>query len=172
MIDGNRPRRRNSLRYPGFDYTQPVCVFVTLCTHHRQRLFGHISDAEMVSSPAGVHAADLWHRLSDRFPSMIVDTFVMMPDHLHSIVFLGANPEARSNAPSLSDLVKWYKVTVQSAYSANVRAGAWTPYRSHLWQRGYHDRIIRSDHELDDIRRYIEANPARWQARQDGDSWP
>ena len=141
MPDGTLPKRRNSLRYPGYDYSQPGCIFVTLCTHQRQTLFGRIIDSEMLISPVGEHARDLWYRLPEQYEGVIVDTFVIMPDHIHAIVFLGANPNVQSNDPSLSDIIKLYKVTMHAAYGANVKEERWRSYKTHLWQRGFHDRI-------------------------------
>jgi hypothetical protein len=43
-----------------------------------------------------------------------------------------------------------------------VREQGWPPYDGRLWQRGFYDRIVRNDYDLEKFRRYIEANPARW----------
>jgi REP element-mobilizing transposase RayT len=168
LSNNDPPRRRNSQRYPGYDYSQPGAVFVTLCTHHRQRLFGRIVDGQMMPSPAGAEFEDIWRDLPDRFPDIVLDAFALMPDHLHAILFIGTNPLIESDrGSSLSDVMKWYKVKTQATYSRRVREGSWPRYERHLWQRDYHDRIIRNDYELERIRVYIEGNPGRWQERQD-----
>ena len=80
------PRRRNSLRYPGYDYAQPGAVFVTVCTAGKQRLFGSVEDGQMIHSPSGAMVAIRWQAIPDRFPDVDIDAFVVMPDHIHGIV--------------------------------------------------------------------------------------
>jgi REP element-mobilizing transposase RayT len=165
-MDTSRARtRRNSLRYPGYDYSQPGCVFVTVCTYRRQRLFGAVVDGVMRLSPQGVVAEGMWRDIGERNPGVIVDAVVVMPDHLHGIVMTGTDPDIEPSA-SIEDIVHDYKVRFRAAYRKHVNAGAWPPYATKLWQRSYHDRIIRSDRELEAIREYIHANPARWHKRE------
>ncbi len=153
--------RRNSLRYPGYDYRQAGAVFVTICTHQRQPIFGSVIDGVMTLSAQGEVAEQLWLGIEERFPGVVVDSTVIMPDHLHGILMLGTDPGAELHA-KVGDLVHWFKIKVQAAYRKQVAAGVWPPYRKQLWQRNFHDRIIRNDCELDQIRDYIVANPARW----------
>ena len=86
-ITTDLPRRRNSLRYPGYDYAQPGGVHVTICTEHRQHLLGIVRDGEMTCSAAGVAAIETWDAIPARFPTVMVDGSVVMPDHLHGILF-------------------------------------------------------------------------------------
>ena len=164
---GDRQTRlwRNSLRYPGYDYNQPGWVFVTMCVHHRQQLFGSVVDGEMRLSSQGAVAERMCWEIADRVSGVIVDSVVVMPGHMHAIFMTGADP-AVTNAESVADLVHTYKIRFQAAYRSHVVEGEWPPYRERLWQRGYHDRIIRNDRELETIRRYIEANPVRWWERR------
>src|SRR5665811_257088 len=76
--------RRNSLRYPGYDYSQPGAIFVTIRTHDRQRLFGSVVNGEVALSPPGVAAERYWLRIPERFPGAMVDSFVIMPLSLYT----------------------------------------------------------------------------------------
>ena len=165
MVDRRPSIRRNSLRYPGYDYSQPGCVFVTICTHSHQRLFGSVVDGEMWPSPQGVVAERYLHAIPDRVPDVIVDAVVVMPDHIHAILMTGTDPDAVSGA-SIPGLIHDYKISYRAAWRAQVDARAWPPYARKLWQRGYYDRIVRSERELDATRDYILANPGRWWERQ------
>jgi REP element-mobilizing transposase RayT len=156
-------RRRNSLRHPDHDYAQPGAVFVTICTHGRQHLFGAVEDGSVVLSRAGLLAADRWRAIPGRFPGVMIDVSVVMPDHVHGILFTGTNLGAEP--ATVGDVVRWFKASVHAAYREGVRQSGWPPYEPYLWQRNYHDRIIRSKAELVATRSYIEANPERWQAR-------
>lgn len=163
-------RRRNSLRYSCYDYTQSGAIFVTLCTHGRQRLFGAVEDGLLVHSPAGLLAADRWRAIPHRFPGVMIDVFVVMPDHIHGILFTGTSPDA--GPTTAGDVVRWFKASIHAAYRDGVNRLGWSPYEPHLWQRNYYDRIIRTGSELVAIRTYIEANPARWRARIEKERYP
>jgi len=156
--------RRNSLRYPGYDYSQPGAIFVTIRTHDRQRLFGSVVNGEVALSPPGVAAERYWLRIPERFPGAMVDSFVIMPDHVHGILLMGTDPNIEAGV-SVPDIVGWFKVCMRSTYRKQVKDGMWLPYQAQLWQRSFNDRIIRNDREFEQIHDYIEANPARWQER-------
>jgi putative transposase len=156
--------RRSSLRYPGYDYRRPGGYFVTIRTHEYQRLFGRVADGAVELSPVGVAVAAYWQDIASNFPGVLVDTYVVMPDHLHGVIFLGTDPRILASH-AVPDIVGSFKNRIQSLYRYRVAAGEWPPYRGRLWQRQYHDRIVRNDRELDAIRTYIEGNPGRWQER-------
>lgn len=161
MADDLHPKRRSTLRYPGYDYSQPGCIFLTFCTHHRQHLFGSIVDGAVELSEQGSIAQDIMLQLPNRYSGLTMDSVVIMPDHIHAIEFLGSFPDRDSEQrQSLSEIVRRYKIKLQATCRVRVEDGSWPPYRSHLWQRGFHDRIIRSDRELDHLRQYVQDNPA------------
>ncbi|MCO5217850.1 MAG: transposase [Thermomicrobiales bacterium] len=155
----NRPSRKNSLRYPGYDYSQPGGVFVTLVAHERQELFAIEDESRIILTSAGRALEDRWLGITTRFPDVLTDDFVVMPDHVHGILWMGA---ADSVSPtSVSDVIRWLKSAVVEDYRVGVRDSGWPPYVKHLWQRGFHDHIIRGERDLVEIRKYIDANPYR-----------
>ncbi len=163
------PRRRNRLRYPGYDYAQPGVIFVTICTYGRQPLFGTVDQGLMAYSPAGEMALACWHRIPGKYQEIVLDAVVVMPDHLHGVLFMSAEPEAGREPPTVGDAVRWFKSATGRAYRNGVMTHGWDPYDRHLWQDKFHDRIIRSDAELDRVRTYIVNNPARWCERQEAE---
>jgi hypothetical protein len=58
--------------------------------------------------------------------------------------------------------MKWFKSVTTKDYRRGVETEGWEPFRGRLWQRGYHDHIVRDDRDLERIRGYIEGNPGRW----------
>jgi len=158
-------RRQNSLRYQGYDYSQAGGVFLTVCTHHRQHLFGNVVDGEMVHSPAGALANDRWRAVTDRFPDVAIDEFVVMPDHVHGIVWTGITAPVTGRGTTAGGVIRWFKATVHAGYRNGVNQAKWPAYDHHLWHRGFNDHILRDDTELERIRHYIASNPARWHAR-------
>lgn len=154
-------RRRNSMRLQGYNYANPAGVFITICSHNRQHLFGSVKDSFVYLSDFGEILSDRWSQIPDAKPGVLTDQFVIMPDHLHGILWFGTNDAIRPE--TCSTVVQWFKIMTQRDISRAVKSGA-TPYREKLWQRGFYDRVIRSDRELEEIRYYINTNPARWSA--------
>ena len=160
--------RRNSLRYPGWDYSQPCSVFVTICTAYRQPLLGEVRSGEMILSAFGNRVHQRWLELPKRFLSITLDTFVVMPDHFHSIIHIGVIDSVQDQT-GMGDVVRSFKVSTQNDFRNGLKSGAWGPYDRLLWQRGFHDRIVRSDLELATVRAYIDANPDRYSFNKDND---
>jgi REP element-mobilizing transposase RayT len=139
-------------------------VFATICTQGRQRLFGTVRDGEVMLTPAGVQATERWRQIPVRFPDVLIDAFIVMPDHIHAILMIRSDPAVEQET-TVGDVVRWFKSTMFADYTTGTKVHGWAPYDRQLWQRNFYDRIIRTDHELDRIRQYIEGNPARWQAQ-------
>ncbi len=151
-------RARKSPRLQGYDYSQQGAYFVTICVQRRRWLFGNVMDDQMHLSPAGEMIVRYWERVIEQFAAVALDAFVVMPNHLHGILLLEAD-----RAISISELLQWFKITTTNAYSRAVREEGWTPFEGKLWQRSYHDHIIRDETDLNRIREYVLYNPARWQ---------
>jgi putative transposase len=77
---------RHRIRLPGFDYSQPGAYFVTIVTHDRKCLFGGVEDGEMVLNEAGKMVEQVWLEIPRHFDGVIVDKFVIMPNHIHGII--------------------------------------------------------------------------------------
>ncbi len=142
--------KRKSLRLPGFDYCQPGAYYLTLCSYNKQCIFGRIVDFEMEVSRFGSIIASCWedmvqtHRVS-------LDHWVLMPNHLHAIVWLNDD-----NDRSLSAIVAAFKARSTS----KIRATNAT--KVILWQRGFFEHIIRNQSDLLRVRQYIVDNPINW----------
>jgi REP element-mobilizing transposase RayT len=77
---------RRSLRLPTYNYASPGAYFVTICAEQRECL---LDDPVM----AGI-TTDVWHVLPGWFPSIELDEFVVMPNHVHLIVWIRPSPNA------------------------------------------------------------------------------
>jgi len=162
-------RSRKPLRYRGHDYRAPCCVHITLCTHHRQPLFGAVTESGMHLNDSGRFVEVSLARLHAPALGIAIDTYIVMPDHLHVIIVLGTSPHAPTPA-SIPELVRSFKLQVMKSWSNGVRWRGWEPYVTHLWQRSYYDTLIRNDAHLDATRTYILANPVRWLERLESQS--
>jgi putative transposase len=147
---------RQSTRLDGYDYSSPDGYFVTICLENREQLLGTVLDGRMAPNKLGRAVRHTWDGLADRFPSILLDAFVVMPNHVHGIVFLGANPDTK-DSPALGSVMRAFNSL--SAIECNRLLGrSGTPF----WQPRFHDRIVRDDKALETIRAYIENNPRNW----------
>src|SRR5215216_4144609 len=77
---------RRSIRLRGYDYAQNGWYFVTICAQGRACLFGDMADGAMRLNDAG-RMVGLWlSKLPGKYPSVTIDTSVVMPNHVHAIV--------------------------------------------------------------------------------------
>ncbi|MBS1619888.1 MAG: transposase [Bacteroidetes bacterium] len=86
---------------------------------------------------------------------MIVDEFVIMPNHFHAIILISSSPSSLVKIKPLSDLVGAYKMTTSKAIHA-IDNGYFS------WQRSFHDHIMRDETEYHKIKNYVRNNPRNW----------
>jgi REP element-mobilizing transposase RayT len=96
----------------------------------------------------------------------MLDSFVLMPNHLHGIIHItdvGAPPgRPHGAARTLGTMVAWFKSMTTNAYILGVKEEGWSAFKTRLWQRNYYEHIIRNERALDSVREYIVGNPAGW----------
>jgi putative transposase len=157
---------RRSIRLKGYDYSGPGAYYITLCTQERQCLFGEILKGKMRLNEMGHSVAYTWNDLPNHYP-VTLDACVVMPNHLHGILVLGtdvgaelksAPTEQQATRPGLGEMIRALKTfSTRRINELQRRPGI------QIWQRGYYERIIRNDLEMNRIRRYIQENPAQWE---------
>ena len=80
--------RIGSKRLKGFDYSSPGKYFITICIKNKITYFGKIENEEMILSELGEIAEKFWLEIPDHFPSIELDEFIIMPDHMHGIIII------------------------------------------------------------------------------------
>lgn len=182
---------RRSQRLKGFDYASPGFYFVTLLTHSRDCLFGEIIRDNIRLTDSGQMIKIEWEHLSHRFKNIVLDQYVIMPNHIHGIIGIigdspfqtindySKNPERFINKTgfvqntfgtpvnSISRMIQGFKSITTNKYIKSVRTHRWPDFEKHLWQRNFFDRIIRDREELKKIRAYIVNNPSNWESDED-----
>lgn len=78
---GHPPRLR------GWDYAACAPYFVTFKVERRRSLLGRLAAGGCQESRAGLLVREVWGRLPDRFPGAVLDAMVIMPDHVHAILW-------------------------------------------------------------------------------------
>lgn len=155
---------RRSIRLAGHCYTTPGPYFVTICTHTRWQGLRRLAQGRLELTLPGKIVTEVWDAIPQHCPGVAVDAFVVMPDHVHGVIMLPERRARRTDssrqpfvaAGSLGAVVRSFK----SASARRVRLEC--PWSPRLWQRNYHESIIRNARALEAVRRYIVANPAVW----------
>jgi REP element-mobilizing transposase RayT len=172
MTEGAPVHHRRSIRLKGYDYSALGAYFVTLCIQDRLNLLGRMEGPHVALTPAGEMARRAWEAMPEHYPEVGVDTFVVMPNHLHGIVLLRGADHPEDKVTSLGDVIKRFKSVTTRLYITGVSEQAWTPFPGRLWQRNYYEHIIRSDEDLWATREYIHNNPSQWaQDRENPKTW-
>lgn len=92
-----------SARLQSWDYGTNGAYFVTICTHERQHFFGAVKGGEMQLNAAGKIAAEIWQLLPDQFPYVVLDAFVIMPNHMHGLLYIDRSTDAINRVSADSD---------------------------------------------------------------------
>jgi len=160
---------RRSIRIKGYDYSQEGAYFVTICTHDRESVFGKIENKIMRLSQIGEIVSEEWLRTPEIRPNVVLDEFVVMPNHFHGIIILINSRRGTSRrAPTMerfgkptSDSIPTIMRLFKSAATTRINELRKTP-GSPVWQRGFYEHIIRDEDDLNRIRRYIQDNVLKW----------
>ena len=179
-----RIHHRRSIRLQDYDYSEEGAYFVTICAQDQRLLFGDVRDEAMHPNDAGHMIQQIWDGLPQHYPGVDTDVFQLMPNHLHGIIVLYVDdvPTRREGRVpihdatdrlgrardetcemSLSDVVQRFKSLTTTRYRQGVLRCGWPCFRSRVWQRNYHEHVIRDERDLDRIRQYIIGNPSDWQ---------
>jgi putative transposase len=171
---------RRSIRLKGYDYSLPGAYFVTLLCYRRRRLFGEINAGIIKHSEIGKAIHDCWLNVSEHFNFVTLDEFIIMPNHLHGIIFIkesGGKGEAfdsdldvltSTNALRLRQVGTQpgsLNAIIQNFKSVSTRLlnKQFFEPENRIWQRDYYERIIRNERELNAIRQYVRDNSLNWE---------
>ncbi len=155
------PQRKRT-RLQNYDYSSPGAYFITVCTKNRDCCLSEISVGDGVLDVPQTQLTK-WGKLAETrileinevYTHIRIDKYVIMPNHIHMLVFL-SEQDGTSGTPSptnaiIPQLVSSFKRMVNRECGANI------------FQRSYHDHIIRSKEDYLRIWNYIDTNPATWE---------
>ncbi|MFL5588182.1 MAG: transposase [Ktedonobacteraceae bacterium] len=102
--------RRNSNHLTSYDYRSSGAYFITICTQNRQRVL----DIPIM------HTAVLekWQQFPQRFPTIRVDEFVVMPDHVHGMLWLDGTLK---DAPTVGKVIGAFKAWVTIVWRVTIQ---------------------------------------------------
>ena len=154
-------KNRKPNRLSGFDYSQTGAYFITICTKDRQCILSRVVEnppeksvgADIIRPPKIELSkyGDIIYKAIQNIPSIytgvLVDRFVIMPNHVHIFLRIENNSGRMISAPTVIGSMKRY-ASKEIGYS--------------IWQKGFYDHIIRNEHDYTEHLQYIDQNPTKW----------
>jgi len=169
--------KRKSTRLKNYDYSSSGAYFVTICIRDRMHILSEIVKTDLTATnktindavgeglappeitvklkPCGEVVKERLHLIETRFPSVTVEDYVIMPDHIHAIIFLHEKAGGASPSPTLDDVVCAFKSL--TSRSCKQKYGI-----EKMFQRSSAEHIIRDRDDYETRRKYIYENPMRW----------
>ncbi|MBL8097594.1 MAG: hypothetical protein JNK81_00320 [Anaerolineales bacterium] len=178
---------RKSIRLKGYDYSSEGAYYVTIVVHGRECLFGEIVNGEMILNEYGKIVQKWWDEIPIHFSNVELGAFVIMPNHIHGIIFIISerrgevisprdNPNhnnqntnvdeteklgaetAPLRKPTLGQIIAYFKYQSTKEMNKIETKDAITKF----WQRNYYEHIIRDEKDLQSKTDYININPSLW----------
>ena len=153
--------KRKPTRLKDYNYSTPGAYFITICTDGRRELLSKITvgqglaPAENILSAYGIIADKQINDLQNRFKTITIDKYVIMPNHIHMLISIHA--AGASPCPTISDIIGAYKsLTTRLCHTAGLQ-------EKHLFQASFHDHIIRNKQDYAGIWQYIDTNVIKWE---------
>ncbi|MDP2039146.1 MAG: transposase [Ignavibacteria bacterium] len=169
MVEFKETYRVDSARLQEWDYSTPWWYYVTINTKDHIEYFGNAETGKIQRNELGLVVEECWKEIPKHFLNVELDYYVIMPNHVHGILILtDKRKDVACNVStnkmsvispkpnSLSAVVRSFK----SAVTKTIRENG---YNNFAWQPRFYDRIIRSEKELFNIRKYIDQNPLKWE---------
>jgi REP element-mobilizing transposase RayT len=150
------PKRKKN-RLENYDYSSVGMYFITICTAQRINYFWKNSDT-LFNSPDDVELSEYGmivesaiNNIAIIYPSVYVEQYVIMPDHIHLLLSICDDENGRPMAaPTISRIVNKFKGYITKCIGKS------------LWQKLFYDHIIRNKQDYDEHVKYICENPMRW----------
>lgn len=158
-----RPNRK-STRLGVHDYSEPGAYFVTICTKDKQKILcdivgGGAHDAPQIRLTAIGNIVDKYIRSTNNISFVTVDKYVIMPNHVHLLLTIhSANGTSKAPSPTQSrpnQVLPHAIATLKRFVNRDVGYN--------VWQRSFHDHVVRGEQDYRDIWQYVEENPYKWQ---------
>lgn len=128
-------------RLQGFNYSTPGSYFITVCSANQRPLFWRNKQLSAIGKTVEREIS----KIGSTYNGVQVDKYAIMPDHLHLIITI-----TEPNAPAIPRIIQQFK-------------GSVTKQIGHpIWQRSYHDHIIRNQKDYNEKWLYIDNNPKKF----------
>jgi len=155
---------RKSIRLKGYDYSQGGAYFIMICARNKELYFQQHPELKRI-------LIRQWQEIPDRYANIRLDEFVIMPNHIHGIIIVGATlavAQAREKragarpAPTIGEIIGIFKSLCLHGWLKYIKENRIDAVGK-FWQRNYYEHIIRNEDELNQIRKYIAENSLKWE---------
>ncbi|MBR6533078.1 MAG: transposase [Clostridia bacterium] len=154
--------KRKSVRLKGFDYNSNGAYFITICTHKRKCILSNIVGDGVYDIPQ-IHLSEYGKILNkyiqimnSKYENVSIDKYIIMPNHIHLIIKITRSSESGlSQAPNPTNSIIPKFISLFKRY-CNREIG------QNMFQRSFHDHIIRDEKDYLKIWNYIDTNPQKW----------
>lgn len=150
-----RSCQRKNNRCFNFDYDSGGYYFLTICMKNRRNFFGIIDNNQIYFTDYGILASELWNEIPKHYSRVILDDYVIMPDHIHAIVFIVGDRHA---CPQLNRRQNQIMPIIIGSYKSAISKNIDKKF-CFVWQKSFFDRVIRNEKEYLMIKKYIKDNP-------------
>lgn len=152
--------KRKSTRLKDYDYSSEGAYFITICTHNKQKILcdivgGGALDAPKIKLSTIGGIVEKYILSSNNIPEISVEKYVIMPNHIH-LILLVKNNIGTSKAPSPTNNIISHSISTLKRF-VNRDVG------ENIFQRSFHDHIIRGENDYLKIWNYIDTNPQKWE---------
>ncbi len=169
--------KRKSTRLKNFDYSSAGAYFVTICVRDRMHILSEMVIADITATdktieiavgeglappeitvklkPCGEIVKEQLQLMETRFPSVTIEDYIIMPDHIHAVIFLHEKAGGASPSPTLDDVICAFKSL--TSRSCKQKYGI-----EKMFQRSSAEHIVRDRDDYETRRKYIYENPRRW----------
>ena len=175
-------------RLKDWDYTSEGMYFITICTKGKVRWFGEIEKGIMKYSDIGLIVKEEWSKNEEVRKNISLDAFIVMPNHIHGIIHVKeriskpvgnesnsfvetprrgvSTTDEKNLAESKKRPLNWHKNSIGSIIN-QFKSISTKQIRKidpdFHWQSRFHDRLIRSKAELQNVQKYIRESVANWE---------
>ena len=162
--------KRKQIRLRTYDYSAPGAYFVTICTQDRRCILSDIAVGALHEAPAvsvrltqiGQIVDETIRSLPERYSNLTVDQYVIMPNHIHLLLRIEAERALRE-APLREDGTRSLLAKAVGYLKMNSSKRIHEKHPGlQVWQRSYHEHVIRGEEDYRQIWEYIDTNPAKW----------
>jgi REP element-mobilizing transposase RayT len=152
---------RQTTRLQNWDYGFNGTYFITICTKNKKPYFGEIQNSILLPTIIGMEAEIRWKAGIDIYDFIELDSFVIMPEHMHGIIRILERKDNDKHHNKFGPQ-KRNLATVIRGYKSGVKSFALNNNIEFEWQPRYYERLIRNIDDLTRTRQYITNNPSKY----------
>ena len=152
---------RKANRLGSYDYNREGAYFLTICTQERKCLLSRIVGDDALGVPKNLltdmgKIVEKYIRSGNRMERVTVEKYVIMPNHIHILMIVDMDVSGTPGASSPT-------TAVIPRFVASLKRFSNQEIGENIFQRSYHDHVVRGEKDYLKIWNYIEGNPSKWE---------